>query len=293
MLLKTGNKIDGAIAANDNIAGAVVATLKAKDLKPIALSGQDATLSGRAEHHLGLADDDRLQVRADEANAAAAAAVALIKRQEDPGHQRVPQERQQEGADRPSCRCLDHEGELHEALQGQVPEAERRVRRGVQEVLQVSRLAGKRGGALGAPPRLSSRHATRERDTTPPAPRIHEVVRVGAGADRRRLRGARRRGHGARRRQRRRQVDAHQVHRRDPQLRLTARSSSTASRCTSTGRRTPRSSGSRSSTRISRSATTWTSSRTCTSAASARLALPAQGARDGAAHGGDAEVASL
>ncbi len=38
-------------------------------------------------------------------------------------------------------------------------------------------------------------------------------------------------------------------------------------RCTSTGRRTPRGSGSRSSTRISRSATTSTSSRTCTWAA--------------------------
>ncbi len=46
MLVKTNNKIDGAIAANDNIAGAVVAQLKAKHLKPIALSGQDATAQG-------------------------------------------------------------------------------------------------------------------------------------------------------------------------------------------------------------------------------------------------------
>jgi D-xylose transport system substrate-binding protein len=46
MLVKTNNKIDGAIAANDNIAGAVVATLKAKKLQPIALSGQDATAQG-------------------------------------------------------------------------------------------------------------------------------------------------------------------------------------------------------------------------------------------------------
>src|SRR3954471_9394645 len=46
MLLKTNNKIDGAIAANDNIAGAVIASLKAKHLKPIALSGQDATTQG-------------------------------------------------------------------------------------------------------------------------------------------------------------------------------------------------------------------------------------------------------
>src|SRR3989449_2558930 len=46
MLLKTNNKIDGAVAANDNIAGAGIAALKAKKLKPIALSGQDATVQG-------------------------------------------------------------------------------------------------------------------------------------------------------------------------------------------------------------------------------------------------------
>ena len=45
-LVKTNNKIDGAIAANDNIAGAVVAVEKAKKLQPIALSGQDATAQG-------------------------------------------------------------------------------------------------------------------------------------------------------------------------------------------------------------------------------------------------------
>jgi D-xylose transport system substrate-binding protein len=45
-LVKTNNKIDGVVAANDNIAGAVVATLKAKRLKPLALSGQDATPAG-------------------------------------------------------------------------------------------------------------------------------------------------------------------------------------------------------------------------------------------------------
>ena len=46
MLVKTNNKIDGVIAANDNIAGAVIATLKSKHLKPIPLSGQDATPTG-------------------------------------------------------------------------------------------------------------------------------------------------------------------------------------------------------------------------------------------------------
>jgi D-xylose transport system substrate-binding protein len=46
MLIKTGNKIDGVAAANDGIANAVVVALKAHKLKPIPLSGQDATSQG-------------------------------------------------------------------------------------------------------------------------------------------------------------------------------------------------------------------------------------------------------
>jgi D-xylose transport system substrate-binding protein len=46
MLVKTGNKIDGVAAANDGIANAVVVALKAHKLKPIPLSGQDATTQG-------------------------------------------------------------------------------------------------------------------------------------------------------------------------------------------------------------------------------------------------------
>lgn len=46
MLIKTGNKIDGVAAANDGIANAVVVALKAHKLKPIPLSGQDATTQG-------------------------------------------------------------------------------------------------------------------------------------------------------------------------------------------------------------------------------------------------------
>ena len=64
MLVKTNNKIDGAIAANDNIAGAVIADLKARHLKPIPLSGQDATPAGCPVHPRRLADGHRLQVRA-------------------------------------------------------------------------------------------------------------------------------------------------------------------------------------------------------------------------------------
>jgi D-xylose transport system substrate-binding protein len=46
MLIKTGNKIDGVAAANDGIANAVVVALKAHKLKPIPLSGQDASTQG-------------------------------------------------------------------------------------------------------------------------------------------------------------------------------------------------------------------------------------------------------
>jgi D-xylose transport system substrate-binding protein len=46
MLVKTSNNIQGVAAANDGLANAVVVALKAHKLKPIALSGQDATAQG-------------------------------------------------------------------------------------------------------------------------------------------------------------------------------------------------------------------------------------------------------
>ena len=46
MLTRTRNNIQGVAAANDGIANAVVVALKARKLRPIALSGQDATEQG-------------------------------------------------------------------------------------------------------------------------------------------------------------------------------------------------------------------------------------------------------
>ena len=46
MLVKTGNKIDAVAAANDGLANAVVVALKSHGLKPVPLSGQDATPQG-------------------------------------------------------------------------------------------------------------------------------------------------------------------------------------------------------------------------------------------------------
>jgi len=85
MLLKTNNKIDGAIAANDNIAGAVVAALKAKKLKPIALSGQDATVQGVQNIISGWQTMTVYKFVPNEVNAAAKAAVALLKHKKVPG----------------------------------------------------------------------------------------------------------------------------------------------------------------------------------------------------------------
>jgi D-xylose transport system substrate-binding protein len=85
MLLKTNNKIDGAIAANDGIAGAVIAALKAKKLKPIALSGQDATVQGVQNIISGWQTMTVYKYVPLEANAAAAAAVALLKHTTVPG----------------------------------------------------------------------------------------------------------------------------------------------------------------------------------------------------------------
>ncbi len=46
ILIKTSNNIQGVAAANDGLANAVVVALKAHKLKPIPLSGQDATTQG-------------------------------------------------------------------------------------------------------------------------------------------------------------------------------------------------------------------------------------------------------
>src|SRR4029077_7436500 len=79
MLVKTSNNIQGVIAANDNIAGAVIADLKAKGLKPLPLSGQDATAQGIQYILAGWQSGTVYKYVPNEANATAAAAVALLK----------------------------------------------------------------------------------------------------------------------------------------------------------------------------------------------------------------------
>lgn len=81
MLVKTNNNIQGVLAANDNIAGAVVADLKAKGLKPVALSGQDTTSQGVQYIISGWQSGTVFKYVPLETNAAVAAAEALLKGQ--------------------------------------------------------------------------------------------------------------------------------------------------------------------------------------------------------------------
>jgi len=90
MLVQTSNNIQGVVAANDGIAGAVVATLKAKGLKPIPLSGQDATVQGVQNIISGWQTNTVYKYVPDEANAAAAAAVALFKGKKPPTNSTRP-----------------------------------------------------------------------------------------------------------------------------------------------------------------------------------------------------------
>jgi D-xylose transport system substrate-binding protein len=85
ILLRNGNKIDGSIAANDNLAGAVIASLKAHGLKPIPLTGQDATPTGVQFILAGWQSGTVYKSVRKEANAAAAAAIALVKGKPVPG----------------------------------------------------------------------------------------------------------------------------------------------------------------------------------------------------------------
>src|SRR4051795_6969337 len=79
MLAQNQNKINGVLAANDGLAGAVVASLKAHGLGKIPLTGQDATPTGVQFILAGWQTGTGYKSVRQEANAAAAVAIALIK----------------------------------------------------------------------------------------------------------------------------------------------------------------------------------------------------------------------
>ena len=85
MLARNGNKIDGVLAANDGLAGAVVASLKAHGLKSVPLTGQDATPTGVQFILAGWQSGTVYKSVRLEAKTAANVAIALIKHKKVPG----------------------------------------------------------------------------------------------------------------------------------------------------------------------------------------------------------------
>jgi D-xylose transport system substrate-binding protein len=81
MLARTNNKIDAVAAANDGLAGAVVSALKNHGLKPIPLSGQDATPQGVQNILSGWQTMTVYKAVKAEADAAAKVAIAMLKGQ--------------------------------------------------------------------------------------------------------------------------------------------------------------------------------------------------------------------
>jgi D-xylose transport system substrate-binding protein len=85
ILARNGNKINGSIAANDGLAGAIISSLKAHGLKPIPVTGQDATPTGVQFILAGWQSGTVYKSVRKEANAAAAVAIALVNNKPVPG----------------------------------------------------------------------------------------------------------------------------------------------------------------------------------------------------------------
>jgi D-xylose transport system substrate-binding protein len=79
MLQKTGNKIDGVLAANDGLGNAAISALKQRKLDQIPVTGQDATLQGVQNIVAGDQCMTVYKAIKKEADAAAKIAIALAK----------------------------------------------------------------------------------------------------------------------------------------------------------------------------------------------------------------------
>jgi D-xylose transport system substrate-binding protein len=79
MLQKTSNKIDGVLAANDGLGNSAISALKARKLKQIPVTGQDATLQGLQNILMGDQCMTVYKAIKKEADAAAKLAIALAK----------------------------------------------------------------------------------------------------------------------------------------------------------------------------------------------------------------------
>src|SRR3954451_1761561 len=81
MLQKTGNKIDGVLAANDGLGNEAISALKQRKLPQIPVTGQDATLQGIQNIVNGDQCMTVYKAIKKEADAAAKIAIALVKGQ--------------------------------------------------------------------------------------------------------------------------------------------------------------------------------------------------------------------
>ena len=79
MLQKTGNKIDGVLAANDGLGNAAISALKQRKLPQVPVTGQDATLQGVQNIVAGDQCMTVYKAIKKEADAAAKLAIALAK----------------------------------------------------------------------------------------------------------------------------------------------------------------------------------------------------------------------
>ncbi|MBA3244485.1 MAG: substrate-binding domain-containing protein [Actinobacteria bacterium] len=79
MLARTSNKIDGVAAANDGLGNAAISALKARKLKQIPVTGQDATAQGVQNVIAGDQCMTVYKAIKAEANAAAKLAISLVK----------------------------------------------------------------------------------------------------------------------------------------------------------------------------------------------------------------------
>ena len=171
MLVKTRTRSTRVAAANDGLANAVVVALKARKLKPIPLSGQDATDAGRPEHHLGLADDDGVQGRAEAGGCCCTAPRSTSSRQ---AARRPARSRRR--ADERSRRSSSRRSAITKAnykllfTSGYLKRA-RRLQRRVHEVLQVGNDVRWEAPRVGSPPTVLDHDDDRERRPPSRAPR--------------------------------------------------------------------------------------------------------------------------
>ncbi|MEA2318066.1 MAG: D-xylose transport system substrate-binding protein [Solirubrobacteraceae bacterium] len=84
MLQKSNNKIDGVLAANDGLGNAAISAIKARKLKKIPVTGQDATLEGIQNIIAGDQCMTVYKAIKAEADAASKLAIALAKNQPPP-----------------------------------------------------------------------------------------------------------------------------------------------------------------------------------------------------------------